>query len=342
MERLLLLETPRPAARPHLAEGALPLAPPPGLAPPPLPPAPAGLAGLSPPSAARAHALPAMAAALRAQGAALPPGEAPVLLCRDPARPPLAAGRATLDALAQLADAPPEWWPLAALALAALGVDPAAIPYRSNAACYPPVAPPLPLLREPPPQGWMRLHGYRRGPALPPGAPPGMEAYLRADPADAALAPAALLCPLARPSRPADLVPQALLAAQAWVTAQTQAPAPIPLILILPEIANFRGDWEVCSQHRGVYPAAPYFFDLQHSDNLMYPRLLPVPPLEDKIPYFHPGPALYSWISAPDACRAAIFSAEGPHTDFLCIRESQHGEPTVPCAAEALRLKLNY
>jgi len=339
MARRILIEMPTIGADPQYAVGSVVIAPPETLSnyvPNTV---------LSLPSEARAIAIPQMIEALKALR--IPPlPDGPLLFCRDSRHPPQNASILTVEQLAVLADSTPEWWPLAAFAAATLGIDPEIIPYRSNAACYSPVAPPIPLMGQDVIENWMFFHQYRKL------DPRGLEndvghfdIYGRCVQEDTEISPVVLVFTYkSRPTRSEHIVTENLRREQQSVSQRVglSEPQVVPLIIVLPQIPNFKADWEACSRHRGVFPVARHYLNLRSNDNLMYPRIVPCPPRADKVPMFHPGPALYSWISGPETCRYAIFRIAGTWKYYSIIRESHHTDPTIPCAAETMELELHY
>jgi hypothetical protein len=256
----------------------------------------------------------------------------------------------TMELLAQLADCGPDWWPLVALVVGALKIDPAAIRYRGPAACYSAVVPPVLLMsgKADKVDAWFGLHGYvQRREAIHEfsGGLPGYRIYFRQTD-DRTIAPCAIAFLANKRLSKGDKgepVPEHLLRAQRYATSLTstmtpQPEVPVPVFFILPSIVRLASDWEEAAKTSRVFPALTSYFDLASGEHQMYPRFIPIPPHEDDVPIFHPGPALYSVISAPHAGHAAFFSAEGSRPYFLCVRETYHKEPAVQCPGDPVQL----
>jgi hypothetical protein len=112
----------------------------------------------------------------------------------------------------------------------------------------------------------------------------------------------------------------------------------IPIFLCLPAITEFDVEWEKAATFTDMYPCTREYFDMDHSENSKYPRFVPTKTRSYTIPSFHPGPAFYSRISAPLACTALMFLSKGPHSDYLCIRESHHRSPIMQHSSECFRV----
>lgn len=254
----------------------------------------------------------------------------------------------TIELLGQIADCGPEWVGLVAFIVGTLKIDPRIIRYRGGSSCYPAVVPPISLLASgiDHMNAWFGFHGYCRSQEREPEIfPQGMSGrvYIRASD-DADLMPCAIVYfspeRSKRPNR-GEQVPVAVLAIQANATRLSGAPSLVPVFFVLPDILNFQLDWNEMKRHPRIYPATMPYFDLKSGDHLMYPRFVPHNGSvysKDKIPLFHPGPAFYSWKSGPSACQSLMFRASGEWTDFLCVRESNHSDPVVPCPEEPVRI----
>jgi hypothetical protein len=300
--------------------------------------------GLSDPSAARAIVIPALARS----APVLPPGPVVFALATDKGES--TASMVTMELLAQMADCGPEWWPLIAVAVGALQIDPVALRYRGPAACYPAVVPPALLMTGGGDKidAWFGIHGYvQRRDAVQDlsGGIPGYRVYVRRanDPGLAVCAVVFLAEKRVSKGDKGETVPKHLLEAQRRATAlsSTESAHPavhVPAFFILPTIVRFASDWEEAAKTPRIFPALASYFDLAAGEHQMYPRFIPIPPHDDNVPIFHPGPALYSVISAPHAGRAAFFRADGSQKHFLCVRETFHKDPAVQCPGDPVQL----
>lgn len=308
---------------------------------PPIPPA--AYEGLTLPSAARAVVVPALAPQWSAQWEAEREHN-PALSTRnllflmDEGAPPRGVGIAlSLDVLAAICD-DQRLWNLAAAIAGILGINPRAIPYRGCAAGFPPV---LPFRYEEPqrpecpdPVEWMAVHGYSPVAmaqtdnyvvgtfARLPGEAPSKSGY-------------AVVClwhgePTGKPTK----LPAAVVAIRDELPRAGEEPL-APVIFVLPEISDFAAEWAEAQRHPRVFPVARRYFTIRSGDHCMFPRFYPAPQTRDAVPEFHPGPALYSWRSAPYACNAFIFEGR---RDGIIIRTSHHTDPIDSTPREEVHL----
>lgn len=250
----------------------------------------------------------------------------------------------TIMLLNRLADASPDYWGLVRYVIQALRIDPSVMSYRAD--CFDNLPSPLPLQLisaiHNPVQAWFAHHGY---------------AHFKTESVQygdihifqctrSGLVRVAIYLAYkereAKPERPEKL-PQSILAFRAkggHGEKRDGHTVRIPIFFSIPSIHNFAAEWENCKTLDSVYPCTPEYFDLRRSENLMYPRFVPSSPVDYKVPQFHPGPFIYSAISAPAACHAIMFSLDGPHVHFHCIRESFHTNRVIACGSEEFILAL--
>ena len=238
-----------------------------------------------------------------------------------------------------LADNSPSWWALVRYVVRALKIDPKLLSYRAN--CFSDLPSVLPLRTivsfQIPQISWFAHHGYVHvgGQTMAAGT---LQVFRPARP-DSQKAPLAFYYELnnreAKPER-AEKLP--LEISKLHKEELSRAECQIPLFFSIPQIHNFGAEWIGCKETPFTYPCTPRFFDLQSSENLMYPRFVPAEPKLYEMPQFHPGPALYSAISAPHACSAIMFRSDGPHRHFKSIRESFHNNRIVACVSEDYEL----
>lgn len=287
------------------------------------PPAPANTAGLSQSSYARAVVVPhyaGLAGALR---------EGPDYFFYQGEERPRHGVLVTLDALAALADAP-EYGALVGLVAGSLGLDVRAIPYRGGGSDLPPAAP-LPSTDNPA-DAWMEIHGYAFSGAA---GVAGLYVYRLAGPPAPNKALHALLYDAgerkSKPGKGEPVRPEVLAYREERWGAQGAEDLP-PIIVALPECPDFGADWAEAARFPRVFPVPMQALDPGRGDNLFFPRIYPAPATTEELPEFFPGPAMYSWRSAPWACEAMIFSG---WRHFYVVRESHHSDPVERCPRDA-------
>jgi hypothetical protein len=238
------------------------------------------------------------------------------------------ASMVTVELLGQIIDIGPVWWELVGYIMASLGIDTEMLCYRSNASSFPPLQPQISLF-ESGIDGWFALHGYTRSAELSDRF--GISVYVTENPD---IAPGAIVLNVEKIK---SLVTKDF-ETRTFLSRELGSTLPIPIFCMMPVINDFQACWEESSRHSNVYPVTREYFDLDRNRNITYPRFLPIDPIQDKIPGFHPGIGIYSWISAPQACHAIMFRNKLEIDDFLCIRESNHQNCIQSCPAEIKRI----
>jgi len=257
----------------------------------------------------------------------------------------------TIELLEQIIDYDEDYWPLVAFVTVSLGIDPAHYRYRSNSSIFEPCIAQISCLRpvrksdEDPIAKWANLHGYvfeqeqelvvESSKKSFPSSTFKILEYTKANGRNDMVQRAYFFVSV---SRVIETMPLAAKMMQFICTLRQEEGCKMaPIFIVLEQISNFSDQWTLCKKMDRVFPTTMRYFDIEDSDHYAYPRFVPVPKMQDKIPIFHPGPALYSWKSAPAACQF-MFSTSADVPDFLCIREGYHQELVVACSADPLRL----
>jgi hypothetical protein len=234
----------------------------------------------------------------------------------------------TIEFLAILMDEDPKYWPLVAKIVLDLGIDPDLIEQRGGAALLPPI-----LIDKRIVCGngnafidqWFAFHGYvvetRAGTMI----------KYRSAVADPHRWPSVKIYSLSLSgTKTSETIPAEV------VNSRLDAS---PVFILYNFIEDFTIAWGTCSAHTNIYPCLPYYFDMAKNVNVMYPRFVPCEMPLDKVPIVHPGPALYSPISAPHAANAAFFDIEAENNAFLLVRESRHKNPVLECPLDIVTIK---